>query len=512
MYNLPNKTLFTWQQECLRLWFENGSRGIVNVVTGAGKTLLALGAVHSIKEKLKVKIVVPKVFLVSQWTNAIRDELGIPREEIGVYSGKHKDAAPKDYMIYVINSARYSISRHILDDLECGYPVLLICDECHNYGSGENSKIFDFLPYVHRYEAKYYSLGLSATPQSPNYHKVLVPALGEEIYRLSFSEAIKENIISKYSIFNIGLHFHTDEAGEYADLSDKITKNMHTLKKHIPQLGSLNRAGFYAALQDLCDGPHAQLAKLTMALLYKRKKIVYSARARIDCACTLIERLDKKSKIIIFGEQIEMIEALYKRLNTLLPGQTGRYHSKMSVAARTITLNNYQNMEIRILICCRALDEGLNVPQTDVGIILSSTGSVRQRIQRIGRILRRCAEDGAKSVYYLHVADSSEEDGLVTEDIYADMPVYHLSYDYKTDDFAFSEYDRCALQIMDDLSRKGTSPDLMIELSKNFKLGQLRGGWQISAEKCLANIRAATDKAERNYWIAMLKIIQKVHY
>ena len=49
MYDLPTKTLFPWQQKCLALWFKNGCRGIVNVVTGAGKTLLALGGAYHIR-------------------------------------------------------------------------------------------------------------------------------------------------------------------------------------------------------------------------------------------------------------------------------------------------------------------------------------------------------------------------------------------------------------------------------------------------------------------------------
>ena len=49
MVDLPEKNLFKWQRDCLQKWFDNGCRGIVNVVTGAGKTVLALAAAHNLR-------------------------------------------------------------------------------------------------------------------------------------------------------------------------------------------------------------------------------------------------------------------------------------------------------------------------------------------------------------------------------------------------------------------------------------------------------------------------------
>lgn len=509
LYNLPKKTLFTWQQECLERWFKNGSRGIVNVVTGGGKTLLALGAVYNIKESLKVKIVVPKVFLVSQWINDLKSELNIPREQIGIFDGTHKNRANKNFMIYVINSARYSISRHILNDMEEGFSVLLICDECHHYGSGENSKIFDFLPFIHQYDANYYSLGLSATPDSPNYREILVPALGKEIYNLGFSQAISENIISKYSLFNISLQFDIDEAEEYANISEKIFFSLHALKKKAPYLNALHGARFFSALQDLCSSSNAALARTTLMLMYKRKKIVYSARARLDCTRDIIDLLETESKIIVFCEQISMAETLYTRLAAKYTGQVGRYHSKMSDAAKINTLSRYRNSEIRILLCCHALDEGLNVPETDAGIILSSTGSIRQRVQRIGRILRRCTDERMKNVYYLHIANSSEEDGLVTPEIYGDLPVCQMTYNHESNDFFCAEYEQLVKKINNQLKTKGTPPEVIGEFNKNLKSGLIRGDWKLSRNECAEKIKSTKSTAEKNYWIAMLMLAKE---
>ena len=85
------KHLLPWQKACLESWETNGFRGIAHVLTGAGKTVLALSAIERLLKTagdgLKIKIVVPKNFLMYQWHAAIRDELDVPRNDIGFFSG-----------------------------------------------------------------------------------------------------------------------------------------------------------------------------------------------------------------------------------------------------------------------------------------------------------------------------------------------------------------------------------------------------------------------------------------
>ena len=67
--------LYAWQQECLDAWEDNQSRGIIQVVTGGGKTILALAGAQRLQQRLKgklqVKIIVPKQFMVAQWTASL---------------------------------------------------------------------------------------------------------------------------------------------------------------------------------------------------------------------------------------------------------------------------------------------------------------------------------------------------------------------------------------------------------------------------------------------------------
>ena len=79
--------LYPWQEECLQAWFSHQGRGIVNVVTGAGKTVMALSGMerlsHTSPLPLRVKIIVPQTFLTSQWSKAMQKLAGIPRRDIG---------------------------------------------------------------------------------------------------------------------------------------------------------------------------------------------------------------------------------------------------------------------------------------------------------------------------------------------------------------------------------------------------------------------------------------------
>ncbi|MFZ3101731.1 MAG: DEAD/DEAH box helicase [Desulfitobacteriaceae bacterium] len=402
-YGQLKKQLFSWQEECLDIWFNNQGKGIINVVTGAGKTILALGAIARLEyvlltkqaPALKIKIVVPKVFLANQWVKSLQEDLAVSPDDIGVYYGMHKDPPTRKYMVYVVNSARYTLARHVLNDYHQGSPILLIADECHHYSSAENSRIFNFISQItiKGQALHYYALGLSATPETAAFNEKLVPALGPEIFKYGFVEALNANIISSFAIFNLKLSFTRDEQLLYMDLTDKLTIALEKLLICSPFLKGLNRSHFFASLEQMArnslDNEMASLARSVLYYSHTRKDLVYRAESRISCVKNLLTQLPQSSKILIFNERIEMADTLYEELNLLFPGQVGRYHSEMDERIRKDILRKYQDGQIRILVSCRALDEGLNVPATDIGIIASSTSTNRQRIQRLGRILRQ---------------------------------------------------------------------------------------------------------------------------
>jgi len=518
-YNGSDMNLYDWQKDCLKKWFENNCRGIINVATGAGKTILAIAAINALEEKLyksgfnsslRVKIIVPKIFLAGQWLNALIDALGAKRGEIGLYYGNIKENENRKYMIYVLNSARYSISSHIINDYKNNCRVMLICDECHHFGSGENSKVFDFIPHIAA--EKYYSLGLSATPDYKN--PAVINSLGGEIYKYGFDTAVKTGVVAGYDVFNVALDFQDDESEEYDEFTERLNNLLSQILKLRPYLKKYKNDKFYAELQKLAAAGIEKVSDLASAILvtlYKRKEIVYSAKNRISCAEELIKRLPN-NRIIVFAERISSVEELYGRLKKSEENiRAGKYHSEMGEEARRIALERYTTGEINILLSCRALDEGLNVPETDIGIIMSSTGSVRQRIQRVGRVLRKTGGNPVKSIYYLYIGgyfDYIEEREVIPDDNHSLK--YGLRYSFTGNggfDFISEEYDLLCETAIKRLKENKTPSEIIDEVKNNFRLGIIKSDWRLSEEECRGRIEASKTTPEKNYWISMLRLV-----
>lgn len=505
--------LYPWQEMCLKEWQKKQLHGIVNVVTGAGKTYLAMAAAEFLREqtapsRLRIKIVVPSASLLTQWVSAIRNFFDgtIARQDVGLYYGGQKDSPDRLFMIYVINSARYSLARHIVKDLEDGRTVFLIADECHRYTGGENQKIFDFLPFTKDCPERYASLGLSATPglSRPENSSVLIPALGPEIFRYGIKEATEEETLCPYAAFHIALSFTPQERGEYEDLSVSLKKTFQNLVSRRPDLKGLGSSGFFQTLYQIAmeKGKYSHLARVYLSLAHKRKNLTRDADARIRCVIKLLGLLDQTARIIIFGERIEQANHLYEKLDRLYPNQAARCHSAMDPGARKLALERFRDGEVRILISCRALDEGIDVPSTDVGIVMSSASADRQRIQRLGRILRRFEGKEIASLYYLYVEESSEEASYFPVETQTAM-VCELSYRWEDDAFLHPAYEKQARTAMEKFRRAKADAALLFEAAGCFALGIVRPDWKMGKAYCEKKIHASKTVAERNYWICM---------
>ena len=203
-------TLLEWQNEAIKTWYDNNCRGTFKVVTGAGKTIMALSAALDLDQKkndnLYVRIVVPKIVLCRQWSKVLSNVFSISKSDIGKYYGEVKDTLDKKFVVYVINSARYRISSDILSLIRKGKDVLLIVDECHHLSGEENRKIFDFLPLLKKEEVtRFHSIGLSATPEC-NFFDDVSRKLGPIIYNYDLENAIKDDVINSCKVVNIGIN------------------------------------------------------------------------------------------------------------------------------------------------------------------------------------------------------------------------------------------------------------------------------------------------------------------
>lgn len=527
-----NTPLYLWQEECLSAWFNNRCQGIVQAVTGSGKTLLALEAARRLEDKLaksgkklKVKIVVPTSALMRQWERAVKEfriAAALPVQKIGLRGGGFKDRTDCPYMIYVINSARYELARQILSELQKGETILLIADECHHYQSGQNRLIFEFLPRSKPYARHFFSLGLSATLPAGEEGHYLCSVLGRKIYSYGMEKALTLQTVCPYDIFHIALPFTWKERMDYNDLTDKMNRIYSNLLNLCPKLRHITQTERFALLRELSAGKNLRIADMAasyMALTYQRKSLICLASSRLSCVCALISRLEPGEKIIIFGERIAQADELYGILHRKYPQRVGRIHSQMGAQANKNTLERFRAGDLRILVSCKAMDEGVDVPDASVGIILSSTSAQRQRIQRLGRIIRKSEGKERASLYYLHIEESAEDNVFLPDS--KDIRLFDLKYHPDTGEFSCKEYQERAERLLERLQsekhrgekrreeqrgKEKQGEEQQKEARRCLQKGIVRADWKREIDDLEIRINSARYASEKNYWICMKRM------
>lgn len=376
MSDLAQRPLRKWQVAAMSEWLSAGRRGIASVVTGGGKTFFALQCIQSfqrVEPGATILIVVPTEALLDQWIEETVSFFDMPPRFINVIAS-NKPIRRGRINIGVINTASKLAQR------ESNPPMFLIVDECHKAASPVFRAVFA-LPMLA-------ALGLSATPErqyDDYFNEVLVPALGPVIYHYTYIEAMQDGVIVPFKLKNILFEFTEDEQTEYTRLTNAIQAS---IKKHGIE------------------------SDKTIQLLLKRARFTNSCPARVKIALRLIAR-HRSQRILVFHEDIEACEVLFHALKENSVA-VGIYHSKMSLMGRVETLRDYRSGKLNVLVSCRALDEGFNVPDTEIGIVAASTATHRQRIQRLGRVLRPAAGKTGATVYSI-VASAPEIRRLASE-------------------------------------------------------------------------------------------------
>lgn len=341
-------------------------RGIVSAVTGAGKTTLALMCISEFRERHsdgRVLIIVPTVALADQWHVALTDDLGVSPTQVGSAGGGCKQWEGKPYVVAVINTARA-----VVQDISWGCPIMLVVDECHRAGSDKNARV------LHGQYAA--TLGLSATPErqyDDGFEQHVRPALGDIILTYGYKDALVDGVLVPFKLINVRFPLLMSEQHAY----NRLTRRIASISRH-------------------SDGSSEQLA----SVLRTRARISTYSPLRVPLAVKLAIR-HRDQRVIIFHESIVHAGEIARILNDRGIRAT-LYHTGLDNVVRRANLRLYRNGYYTCMVCCRALDEGLNVPQTSVGIIAGSTSSTRQRIQRLGRVLRQTPGKLEALIYTLY--------------------------------------------------------------------------------------------------------------
>ncbi len=151
------------------------------------------------------------------------------------------------------------------------------------------------------------------------------------------------------------------------------------------------------------------LARQILMLIINRKNFVNDAHERSSAALSLLAHIPRTTKTLVFSERIALAEEIAHGLaKSRADMRCGIYHSRIHKDERKMTLDEFRTGKLDILISCHALDEGLDVPTAAMGIIVSGANSIRQRIQRLGRILRAHPDKKKSVIFNFYVKETVE--------------------------------------------------------------------------------------------------------
>lgn len=393
-----------YQIQAFENWKDNKQKGLFAMATGTGKTITSLNCLLEIYKKLgyyKALILVPTITLVEQWEKECEKfNFGNVIKVCSKYGGWQTSLAnirmlelstPNNKLSYVIISTYASFIRPAIFLELNQFPktkLLLIADEAHNMGGGLVAKRLNDIKYLRR-------IGLSATPDrqfDEEGNLRLMSFFGcnkEYTFEYSMAEAIKNKALCKYYYYPHLVELTQDEMSQYIELSKKIAKIINRTDKDSQEI--LKR------------------------LLLKRKQIIHKAENKKkefeailkehlnntgSLKYTLVyvpegNRLDDQTADIFDTEErikddedtLHLIDEYTRIVRDLDPHIVVRQFTSES-SDRDSMLSDFANGNIDVLTSMKCLDEGVDVPRSELAIFCASTGNPRQFIQRRGRVLR----------------------------------------------------------------------------------------------------------------------------
>ncbi len=417
-----------YQQQAFFNWRDNHQKGIFAMATGTGKTLTSLNCLLRIYKKYhfyKAVILVPTITLVDQWEQEckkfhfttiikINSKNKSWRQELDNIKAKESFNLIGKEPSYIIISTYASFAReNVFHDL-MDFPkkvlrqILLIADEAHNMGAGRILDRLEGIKYLRR-------IGLSATPERQfdekgNHALRTFFGCDDNSYTFEFTmrEAIEQGYLCKYNYYPHLVPLTTNEMEEYVNISRQLCKFFY-----------IDKDGFTSS------------DDILMRLLLKRKRIIHKAVNKEGIFREILERryqekgdlrytlvyvpegnhlddydADRFTNTENIGDDIEtdhIIDTYTEIVRNISPTTTVKKFTS-GIKERSSVLDDFASGKLEVLTSMKCLDEGVDVPRSEMAVFCASTGNPRQFIQRRGRILRNHPNKHRAEIHDLVVA------------------------------------------------------------------------------------------------------------
>ncbi|UDQ97168.1 DEAD/DEAH box helicase family protein [Lentisphaerota bacterium WC36G] len=360
------------QITALQKWKQNFYNGVVVLPTGSGKSFLAMMAVNLVKRP--TLILVPTIDLLHQWATQLEDFFNVP---IGMIGGGENN-------VQTITISTYDSAVIHMEFIGNKFG-LIIFDECHHLPGkvNRNAALMCLAPF---------KLGLTATPErNDDGEAILYQLVGKKVYELHIDEVAGE-ILAPYETRQIFTQLSETEAIEYAKNREIYTS---FLKQHRINFKNNNDWNKFIGL---CA--RSKNGREVFKAYHTQKKIAGGSQQKLFKLWDII-KYHQGERIIVFTADNETAYSIAEQL--FLPIIT--YRTKAS--ERKDILKKFRSGEYQILITSKVLNEGVDVPEASVGVVISGTGSTREHVQRLGRILR--AKEDKTAILYEIISQNTAE-------------------------------------------------------------------------------------------------------
>lgn len=384
--------LFEHQKQGLLAWRQSGKHGVLEHATGSGKTVTAIAAIEEhLKTGGHVVVLVPSEPLLWQWNAAIKKWLGECEpwllgagEHGGQYMIDNLRAASVNpsIVIAIIHSFRAQVVLRKFNQIytQSNREVLLIADECHKLGAPSYKPICESKPN--------FTLGLSATPRrqaQPIETARIFDFLGEVIHKYSLKQALDDGFLTPYDYEIRTVRLTASEQQRYDDLRKKIAQSFTRLPKK------------------------DDIPESLMILVFQARRIIRGAENKIDAAVDIIsDRYESGQHWLVYCESEIMMDAVSDKLVEITGLSPRHYWSGMDRFQRRMEMDYFQK-NAGVMLAIKCLDEGVDIPAISHGIILSSSKTKREFIQRRGRLLRRSSNKHTAYVFDTFALPSSND-------------------------------------------------------------------------------------------------------
>jgi superfamily II DNA or RNA helicase len=361
-----------YQQKSLDAWIQNSKRGVIVLPTGSGKTVVGISAISLLN--MPTIVVVPTLDLLDQWRSKLQEEFKV---DVGMLGGGKQDI--KALTVSTYDSAYIHAAR-------LGNKFgLMIFDEVHHLPAEGYRHIAEMF-------ASPFRMGLTATyEREDGAHNDINRLVGGKVFEKKVNDLAGKHL-SPYKLQKIVVELTEKEQMEYEHnqgiFVDYLRKNNIIIR---------SPSDFHKIVIRSGRDPNAREALLARN---KARDIALNSTSKIEKFREILKE-HNESRLFIFTEHNKLVYKISKEF--LIPAITYKTPSK----ERKEILDRFRSGVYRAVVTSKVLDEGIDVPEADVGVILSGTGSGRAFIQRLGRILRK--KEGKEAILYEIVSAETSE-------------------------------------------------------------------------------------------------------